>query len=725
MNRIKHDHLVFGGSIILSLVYVVFLWRFWMYGTQAVGINFAAFYLLAIAFFVIVQRDTLKKTALVWIVPLVMIGMSFFWYATSFTAWISILIFPIVFFLFTTHEAHKNVRDSLWSRFLPLVVLIAGGHYLVSTFGPSRKKIGFMTKRTHAKGLNAKRHIIIQVCIGVVLLVIVSMAFVVPLLSSADASFARIFSHILSYFGDFVTYIVEFFERISLTTLKKMIVFLCGVLFLLGFAVYWQKDMRDVFAQSRRRTLHSYSIAIGVFLVGIIFLYMLFAALQITSLFVSALPTDFAQTESLVKSGFWQLFALTIFNILLYVVIFQKSAPWVQRILMVFTFLSLLLVFSAAQRVYLYVVTYGLSYEKFFAFYTVVYCTIVFLWFLVLFVGREYKVSIVKTLAFVALGMYAFSVVLPLEKMIFMANLHLTQQKDSRVNINEMRMLGFDALPCVEKHFDLLMEQSYADFADHAPTKMLVLESYNRKEEEYLYEAVEARWLDWIEERQVRSHTLMYSYYRYDRDKSDAQEKAWYEKTFTELLYTPRINVDEHFASHQHKKWSNPIHGFALQYHRDLYFNEQDAYDVAELKNSDYTVRIEKEMTDDVLESIDITLYNIDEPHPSQKHANIVRATENAVASEKKIGTSSHRITLPHMPDIPAYIFYKKFGKNKAHYALYIAIPRGVLVIDSSTPHELVSDLSHISFEEYVQLITPYPELADVILSLRLIDTIE
>jgi hypothetical protein len=46
----------------------------------------------------------------------------------------------------------------------------------------------------------------------------------------------------------------------------------------------------------------------GIVIGGILCLYLLLLWVQISHLWVGALPFDFKETENLVKSGFWQLF---------------------------------------------------------------------------------------------------------------------------------------------------------------------------------------------------------------------------------------------------------------------------------------------------------------------------------------------------------------------------------------------------------------------------------
>jgi len=297
-----------------------------------------------------------------------------------------------------------------------------------------------------------------------------------------------------------------------------------------------------------------YNITIGIVLSGVLALYLIFIGIQLKTLFLGTLPVDFEETVNIVKSGFWQLFMLTIINILFYIGLYQKSTKIVQRILSFFTFASLLLILSAAYRTYLYVVTYGLSYEKFYAFFTVIFCMGVFVWFLYLDIWKKQKPEIVRNLAFASLWMYALTTIVPLERLIFSTNLALTQEADSRVNINELKMLGFDTLPVVEKHFEKLIveaekdndQQIKKDLSEaefELPAESELPAEFKFPEEvknEWLTRDINTEWKSWVNETRSQSEIINYSNYTYDyygKGVPMKQLKRWYEKTISELIY--------------------------------------------------------------------------------------------------------------------------------------------------------------------------------------------
>ena len=234
----------------------------------------------------------------------------------------------------------------------------------------------------------------------------------------------------------------------------------------------------------------------GIVLAGVLGIYLLFLWIQLNRLWVGVLPFNFKETEELVKSGFWQLLALSVINILIYFFAYRKTVSFVQKLLSAFTVASLLLLASAGQRMGLYVTYYGFSYEKFFASYTVLYCAIVYIW-LIAQLFRSKRSNIVKFLVLLFLWMFAMLTIFPVEQFIFRTNMALRRLKDSRIVLSEMKMLSPDVLVVVKKNKEkgLLDEGGYD-------------------------------WNEWI-----------------DKQEQIVSGKAWYERNMTNMVYAFSSNA--------------------------------------------------------------------------------------------------------------------------------------------------------------------------------------
>ncbi|MBF0320983.1 MAG: DUF4173 domain-containing protein, partial [Nitrospirae bacterium] len=179
--------------------------------------------------------------------------------------------------------------------------------------------------------------------------------------------------------------------------------------------------------------------------------YALFIWTQLERLWIDTLPVVFKQAEQLVKRGFWQLIFISCINIVFFFIYYKRTGPVVQGILTAFNLASLLIVLSAAERMYLYIKFHGFSYEKFIASYTVLYCVIVFIW-LSICLFRVKKHNIFKFLVALFLWMYSILIILPVEQITFRTNVALLTLPGSRINLHELQMFSNDVMPLVKQY---------------------------------------------------------------------------------------------------------------------------------------------------------------------------------------------------------------------------------------------------------------------------------
>ncbi len=714
------------ASIIISGFYVLFVWRFWNYGTEALGLNITVFWLLLTGFFLAIQWKKLTIKSLLWIVPLLIIILSLGIYSTKFTGWISVLLLPIIFFIFTTHESHPRIRHLLWSRYFPLTIVLTLINFILALFSSSsHKKIQKVTlpqKQLSKNTVDIWR----QIIIGVSIFLVLAGFVVIPLLSSADSSFANIFKNFFIWLG----HLIDFFTPESFI---RLLFFFFGIFVLMGSLGYWRRTFKPFMTnKTKSQSAQKNTITIGIVLGGILVLYLIFIILQIKHLFVGALPVDFSKTENFVKSGFWQLVALTTLNILLYAGIYNRQTKTIQRILTIFTFTSLFLVFSATQRVFLYVLNYGLSYEKFFAFYTVVFCIFVFLWFLSLIFRHNKPANIIQGLFFLALWMYALATIAPLEKIILTTNLNLTQQENSRVDINELRMLGFDALPSIEKNYDLFMREALKDYREHhEPNKYKILEGLDKNPEKELKKNFNTRWINWYKKITTRQNSL-YKYSYYD-NHSQSTPKKWYEKNIIELFYTPSEKVNQKInslpnnnelsqktSSKNEKKlliYKNPINNFSFQYFSNSRIVFKDYYKKDGFTKEDYVVSVNS--TIDHSKAIFFFSYNKKTENKNASHKNIVSLFQKMNRNPDKYPHTY----LPNLSNQPVYITVHKNRNNESDYGLLLQTTTdNILHIKSNTRHPNVSfPVVKVPTDEAVKLLTPKEDLQRTIKSLRVL----
>lgn len=271
-------------------------------------------------------------------------------------------------------------------------------------------------------------------------MIVIASGIILPLLSSVDPIFAL-------KVKKFYELLPKFF---TLDLMGKTVVFMVlAVAFLASILAWWK---RYSFEEKQEENKKELDVVITTIIVGGVFLiYLLFIAIQLKRLWLGNLPIDFSETVNLVKSGFWQLFFLSIINVLIFLASFRQISKSFQVLLGLFTASSLLLLFSSAWRMYLYVYNYGFSYEKFYASYTVLYSFLVFASLLAAFAFKK-KLNFLKIFAFTFIWLYSLTTVFPLEQFILNANLKLKERPESRIRIAELAMLSPDVLGAVRKN---------------------------------------------------------------------------------------------------------------------------------------------------------------------------------------------------------------------------------------------------------------------------------
>jgi hypothetical protein len=421
----------------LALYWVIFLWNFWQKDILALGFNTTVCLLgvFVLLYFIYPEKKMLVANNYYWLIPLGLIALSFSLFDNPFIKSITMLVYPVLLLVFFNYSQLSDELKKFWGfrligALIARVFSILGN--IANAAGSYFGLIKFKDPRTGA--------ITKKIIAGLVLLLVISFTIVLPLLSSADKVFGDYISSFYAWFGQIV----------SLVFINKIIVFIIWSILLLALAITWTKKFDYQCDEKEKKTD---SIISGIVLGGILIFYLLFLFIQLKYLWVKSLPIDFSTTETLVKSGFWQLFVLSVLNIFLFFFTFHKTNAFVQKILAVFTLASFMLLISAGYRMAMYVFYYGFSYEKFYASYTVLFCAVLFIWLLSRFTAKN-KTDVVKFIVFLFLWMFALITIFPTEQFIMRANIALSKNKDTRIDLYEMTMLSPDVLGLVKAKKD-------------------------------------------------------------------------------------------------------------------------------------------------------------------------------------------------------------------------------------------------------------------------------
>ncbi len=421
-------------SASLALFWVIFLWGFFDKGSYAFGINTTVFFVLVLFYFNTFFQKNIPfwhAQNRMWSIPFMLIALGFLLYGSPVMGGIGLLVILLLCVFAGTYTMLEKPDTPLGRLFVSAGITRA--LEWIGSLGESLK--AYSSVITGERSSHTHR----RIAIGVALCLVLVFGVVMPMLSATDPHFASL-----------VAPLMDFLQRIIDTeTLLKIIVGLGIAVGAAAIAHAWQKKI--VLPATGNKSEDS--IIAGIVIGGIFVVYVVFLAIQLQRLWVAELPISFSETEVLVKSGFWQLLFLSIINILIFLATFARTNTVVQRLLSAFTIASLLLVFSAAWRMVLYITYYGFSYEKLFASYTVLFCIILFGWFVVQVV-RAKQSDVIRFGIFLFFWMFAVLAVLPAEHIIIRSNLALSQKQDSRIELYEMTMLSTDVLGYVEKRLD-------------------------------------------------------------------------------------------------------------------------------------------------------------------------------------------------------------------------------------------------------------------------------
>jgi hypothetical protein len=413
------------GALALSLFWVLTMWNVWEKDVSAFGWNLSVFILGAMALFAFASgKRTWQRADLLFLAPLGLIAVSFALYENPYIKLVNCLVVPLLFAGSWIVSSTRNSRSVVWNiswlrRIVERFVGILGGLgaavlLSVESVLPSGNNRSDLHKR---------------IAIGLVIFAAVACFIFIPLLSDADARFAELVRTITE----------PLLNVISVETLVRFCVFVVLALALLAGIVRWTKEESYTSTETKKMD----SVVSGIVLGGVLGLYILFLMTQVSSLWVRSLPTEFLYTEKLVKTGFWELFFLSGINTFLFLIYYRRTARPVQHILVAFMVASLFLLFSAANRMGMYVYYYGFSYEKFFALYTVLFAILLFIR-LIAALFQKGKPDMVKFIAVAFVWMYAVTSVFPVEQTIFRLNRRLAALPGSRINMIELQMLSSD-----------------------------------------------------------------------------------------------------------------------------------------------------------------------------------------------------------------------------------------------------------------------------------------
>ena len=401
-------------SAVLGFYAAFFFWDVWFIGVKGLGFN-ATIFIYALTVLLAVTRAKerpLEYRDLTWIAPSLVIALSFSLYQNSFFEPLNCFIFPAV--LIWNFVASS---DHLWGRLLHTQqALTDAGVRILSvvfaSFMPAWRAYVSAVSRSSKVDHRTVERITWGIC-----LLIAILPVAIWLLFSADPLFAfRI--------GNLGTWILEV---VDISLFLKIPVAILVAVALLGICIRKKTGALDEGVVERTPID---SLVSGIVLSGVLAIYFLFLFVQAEQLWMDSLPIELDEITSLVKTGFWQLVVLSLINVFGFMLLYRTTNRAVQILLSVFVLASTLVLISSAHKLYLYIASTGLSYEKFYSSYVVAFCAVLLTLLFSFSVKKKAADTVRSTLLLFTL-MYSVVSVLPVSQLIYHVNSELAKTENA------------------------------------------------------------------------------------------------------------------------------------------------------------------------------------------------------------------------------------------------------------------------------------------------------
>ena len=287
-----------------------------------------------LSFIIIYFTDkTINKKAYIYIIPVVLIIVSYFTIKlSSSNLLLNLIAIPILFSIFIYKALNKNYE--------------IGNGLIASLFNLFPKGLFSNTKylqNEKTRDSGKIKNILLGLLIG-----LFAGSIVLELLVSAD-----------DYFGAFISNITDYFDFITL--------FIFGISFITMFSIlvngYINRGRN--FASDRKEKVNATIVSTVLCVINFIFfLFLLSEVSRLTNNFLS-LPVEYTYS-SYAREGFFQLLVITVFNFLVtaflvYKTEILKESNTVKKLLVLLISFSIMLIINSYYRMYMYISSCGFT----------------------------------------------------------------------------------------------------------------------------------------------------------------------------------------------------------------------------------------------------------------------------------------------------------------------------------------------------------------------------
>ncbi len=378
------------------------------YDTWSLSV-FTVFYAAMVLTYVYGRNKRPVKESWFWLAVLLAIGIPFaFWSVLQVFQILALMLVAAYWTLLVTGKMLQQERTSRWVFFdcwnavAVVPFMNFGCQFRVLLGMDQEEKEGRKKSQTGA------------VLLGVVIAVPV-LLIILPLLSSADAGFARLAGEFTRYL---LTHTLAILLRIPFAILVSCYLF--GLIFGGISGRNTDRIQTERLQQVGEKIRRVPDVTICTMLVIVCFVYMLFIGIQgnyLVSAFMGRLPEDFTYAEY-ARRGFFELCRIGVWNLLILgsAGIFSRSRIREHRGLKVLTLLlsllTLFLIGTAISKLGMYISVYGLTVNRIIPMVFMVWMMIVFV-AVILWQKKEFE--LVRVCVMVGAVLFCLLCVFPVE----------------------------------------------------------------------------------------------------------------------------------------------------------------------------------------------------------------------------------------------------------------------------------------------------------------------
>ena len=328
------------GTIILCLLHSILLVN------QNLGINVILFTIPLLGFLVYmmwINKVIKNKWGLLFIIPILVLSTTYFIYDNTWK-YLNILGIPTLYFLMYifTIKPMNTFEDTI-VEFLNL--LVKPINYIGKFVSEESKIVPKRSKGKEKKGLNEQEKLVLKSILIVAPVVIV----VLMLLSSADSIFGGIFKTIFNFDIGWFNY-----DEI----IPRIIVFVL-LFFYLGSTIYFITKEYLKEKRVKGKSKEYPALTLNMLLICLDIIYVIFDIIQINSLMLHRVATNFNYAEY-ARSGFFQLMVISFINITIILLSKKcKEETKTKGLSILMVLLTYIIIGSSFYRMYLYEAAYG------------------------------------------------------------------------------------------------------------------------------------------------------------------------------------------------------------------------------------------------------------------------------------------------------------------------------------------------------------------------------